>query len=406
MATAFIYSLFFFFGCLHSIFSLDNGLALTPPMGWLAWERFRCVTDCTTYPDSCISENLFLQIADSMVSDGFLAAGYEYVNIDDCYLASTRDSKGNLIPDPVRFPHGLRWLGDQLHSKGLKFGVYEDYGNTTCGGYPGLVGHIANDVKTFINWTADSLKVDSCYMDPNLMDRGFTEIGSCLNQSKRPILYSCSAPYYERVSGLDVHWELYIRICNLWRIFDDIEDSWDSVSKIIDFWAQNQDELVPIAGPGHWNDPDMLIIGDFSLSYTESKSQFAMWAMFAAPLYLSVDLRKYPDWAREIVLNKEIIAVDQDPLGMQARRVYNDPVWGLQVWTRLLVDGQAVALHNHWDYGQPLPISANWTQLGIPSTQLCSVRDLYQHKDMGKFQGIYTDNVPPHGVVMLKLVCV
>jgi len=130
-----------------------------------------------------------------------------------------------------------------------------------------------------------------------------------------------------------------------------------------------------------------------------------MWAMFAAPLYLSVDLRNYPDWARDIVLNKEIIAIDQDPLGMQARRVYHDDVWGPQVWTRLLVDGQAVALHNHLDYGQPLPITANWTLLGLPFSQPCSVRDLYQHKDMGKFQGTYTDTVPPHGVVLLKFVC-
>jgi len=283
--------------------------------------------------------------------------------------------------------------------------VYEDFGNLTCGGYPGLLGHLEDDIQTIAEWGADSLKVDGCYMDPHEMDRGYSKISQLLNQTGRQILFSCSATDYIRGAGLDVHYELYLRICNLWRLYDDIQDDWDSVIHIIDYWGDNQDSLVPAAGPGHWNDPDMILVGDFSYSVTEAKTHFAMWAMLAAPLLLSSDLRNLPDWAEQIILNKEIIAIDQDPLGMQARRVYVDNVWGPQVWYRLLVDGQAVALYNRGDWGAPLPITANWLDIGLNPVQECEIRDLYQHQDLGKFVGNFTASVPPHGVVILMFKC-
>jgi len=139
--------------------ALDNGLARTPPMGWLAWERFRCNTDCENDPHNCISERLFMQMADLVISDGYYDAGYRYINIDDCWLAHERDRRGKLQPDATRFPSGIKALGDYVHSKGLKFGIYEDYGNYTCAGYPGILGHLKEDADTFESWGVDYVKV-------------------------------------------------------------------------------------------------------------------------------------------------------------------------------------------------------------------------------------------------------
>jgi len=346
-------------------------------------------------------------MANAMVKLGFKAAGYVYVNIDDCYLANTRDSNDNLVVNATRFPHGLPWLADQFHSQGLKLGVYEDFGSETCEGYPGSEYHIQQDAKTFASWKADSLKMDGCWARVQDMDAGYPSMTKALNQTGRPILYACSWPDYQRLSNYPINWPLIQRSCNYWRLFDDIQDSWDSVSSIIEFWGANQDTLIANAGPGHWNDPDMLIVGDFSLSYEESKTQFALWAIFAAPLFMSNDLRTLSSKAREILLNTEIIAVNQDPLGQQGRRIYNNN--GLQVWYRVLYDGSfAVVLYNSNTDGIPHRITANFDsmQLGPPSGLSYKVRDLYLHKDMGTFVSTYTASVPVHGVVMLKVTAI
>ncbi|KAG1698136.1 Alpha-N-acetylgalactosaminidase [Nymphon striatum] len=181
---------------------LDNGLARTPPMGWISWARFGCTTDCKTHPDGCINEKLFLTMANLMAKEGFRELGYEYVNIDDCYLAKTRNAKGELQADPLRFPNGLPYLAKKIHELGLKFGVYEDYGTKTCGGYPGILGHLQKDAETIKSWGADMLKLDGCNVKISMMNKGYPEMGEYLNKTGRPILYSCSWPDYQRATGM------------------------------------------------------------------------------------------------------------------------------------------------------------------------------------------------------------
>ncbi|XP_046860620.1 alpha-N-acetylgalactosaminidase-like isoform X2 [Xenia sp. Carnegie-2017] len=306
---------------LHRIECLDNGLSLTPPMGWMAWERFRCNTDCKNFPDTCISEKLFMNMADRMAEDGFRDAGYEFISIDDCWMEKTRDSKGRLQADKERFPSGIKALADYIHSKKLKLGIYADYGTHTCAGYPGSIDNMVLDAQTFANWTVDYLKFDGCYSDPKTMSSGYPKMTKALNATKRPIVFSCSWPAYWNPKP---DYMVVAKYCNLWRNYNDIQDSWDSVVDIIDYYAANQEELIKAAGPGHWNDPDELIIGDFSLSFEQSKSQFAIWSIMASPLIMSNDLRSLTPRFRDILLNKEVIAVNQDKLGVQGKRVFKD----------------------------------------------------------------------------------
>ncbi|CAL4063341.1 unnamed protein product, partial [Meganyctiphanes norvegica] len=269
--------------------SLDNGLALTPPMGWLAWERFRCNVDCDNDPDNCIHENLFMQHADILAKEGYAELGYDIISLDDCWMSMDRDADGKLQGDPKRFPSGIKALADHVHSRGLTFGIYEDYGTHTCGGYPGIIDNLELDANTFAEWDVDYVKLDGCYADPHIMDEGYPEFGGYLNKTGRPMIYSCSWPDYQIATGLKPNWSLIIENCNLWRNYNDIQDTWDSVTTIINHYGDIQDELIANAGPGHWNDPDMLIIGNFGLSHEQSRSQMAIWAILAAPLLMSVN---------------------------------------------------------------------------------------------------------------------
>jgi len=212
---------------------LENGLARTPPMGWLAWERFRCNTDCANDPHNCISERLFRQMADLVVSDGYQEVGYSYINVDDCWLAHTRDRRGRLQADSLRFPSGMKNLADYVHSKGLKFGIYEDYGNFTCAGYPGILGHLETDANTFAEWDVDYVKLDGCYSLPTDMDRGYPEFGYYLNRTGRPMLYACSWPVYQHYSGMTVSYvfSYCIQCCQLW-VFNYL---FDYISKTANF---------------------------------------------------------------------------------------------------------------------------------------------------------------------------
>jgi alpha-galactosidase len=182
--------------------TLDNGLALTPPMGWMHWQRFRCLVDCDAYPDECINEKLFRSMADHLAADGYLEAGYEYLIIDDCWASKERDDQGRLQPNATRFPNGIKALADYVHSKGLKFGIYGDYGTKTCAGYPGSYGHLETDAKTFAEWEVDYLKLDGCYADVDNLEQGYIEMGRYLNQTGRPIVYSCSWPAYQEPLGI------------------------------------------------------------------------------------------------------------------------------------------------------------------------------------------------------------
>ncbi|CAH0696001.1 unnamed protein product [Spodoptera exigua] len=402
-------TLIFLVGVSSSL-ALDNGLALTPPMGWLTWERFRCITDCKKYPNECISENLIKRTADLMVNEGYLDAGYEYLGIDDCWLEKKRGPDGRMVPDKERFPNGMKAVADYIHSKGLKFGMYEDYGNLTCAGYPGVLGNERLDIQTFVDWEIDYLKLDGCYINPSAMDSGYPAFGKMLNDTGRQILYSCSWPAYQEDAKMLPDYSAIAEHCNMWRNWDDIEDSWVSLTKIMNWFGDNQDRLAQHAGPGHWNDPDMLLIGNFGLTEDQARVQMAVWSILAAPLLMSVDLATIKPEFKAILLNKDVIAVNQDPLGKQGLRVWKKTDRGvrsrLEIWNRKLHDGAyAVAFVSQRDDG--IPYAANFTdnEMQLPKGTY-EVQDLY--KDEGVRQWNSEDNfevrVNPSGVKFYKFI--
>eukprot|EP00759_Apiculatamorpha_spiralis_P045195 PhF_6_TR42097/c0_g1_i2/m.63543/K01204/NAGA; alpha-N-acetylgalactosaminidase len=363
--------------------ALKNGLALTPPMGWMAWQRFRCITDCANYPNDCVSDALLREQGRILAAD-YLKAGYNGIHIDDCYLAGSRNATtGKLYADPARFPQGMAGLGNYLHSIGIQFALYEDIGTLTCGGYPGILGHFPLDAQTFVEWGGDYLKLDGCYVDNSQMATLYPQMGQILNQTKRPFVYSCSWPAYLNEQQKVQAYPAIQQNCNLWRLFDDIQDSWDSVVSIANYWGDNQDVLTKYAGPGSWNDPDMLIIGGFGLSEDQSQYQMAIWAIIAAPLIMGNDLRQIKQWQKDILLNTEIIAVNQDPLGIQGRRI--TPKQDQEVWSRPLANGDlSVALVNKGiSNGVAWWVEASLSSLGLQGTVYC--RDLYAHAELGAF---------------------
>uniref|UniRef100_A0A2S2QTT3 Alpha-galactosidase n=2 Tax=Sipha flava TaxID=143950 RepID=A0A2S2QTT3_9HEMI len=357
------------FVILHGVNCLENGLALTPPMGWLAWQRFRCITDCEMYPDECISEKLFMNVADLLVSEGYAEFGYKYVIVDDCWLATNRSNDGKLLADNKRFPSGIKALSDYVHSKGLKFGLYQNWGEKTCAGYPGVSGHEEQDAQQFAEWGVDYVKLDGCYSDIRDMEKGYAEFGKHLKNTGRPIVYSCSWPAYQEGKGMPINYTALVEHCNLWRNYGDIDDSWTSVMDIADYFALKQEFWAPFAGPGHWNDPDMLLIGNFGLTVDQSKAQMAIWAILAAPLLMSNQLSAVRPEFKEILLNKGIIDVNQDALGIQGKRVFREH--NIDIWTRPIEPvyrGQysyAVAFVSRRADGAPYPYKITLEDLGM-----------------------------------------
>ncbi|XP_013069940.2 alpha-galactosidase A-like isoform X3 [Biomphalaria glabrata] len=367
--------------------ALDNGLALAPPMGWLSWERFRCNVDCVNDPDNCISERLFMKVADLMVSEGFKDAGYEYVNIDDCWLAKERDSNGRLVADPDRFPSGIKALANYIHSKGLKLGIYEDFGSKTCAGYPGSEFYMELDAQTFADWDVDMLKFDGCNSDPKDMPYGYPVMQFFLNKTGHPMVFSCEWPLYEWAHRLPVsNYGNIAKVCNLWRNYVDVTDSWESVLSIIDFYGQNTGNFSYYAKPGAWNDPDMLVVGDFGLSIYQQKAQMAMWALFASPLMMSFDLRSIDPQAKALLLNKNIIAINQDPLGNQAIRLFEVP-GSISVWLKKLSKPGSVAIGvlNKDNEGTPIPYKTSFADLGFKNANGYSMTEAFEGKSMGSY---------------------
>lgn len=388
--------------------ALDNGLALTPPMGWLSWERFTCNINCAEDPDNCINEKLYTDMADLMVSLGLKDLGYEYVNIDDCWMEKTRDSENRLRADATRFPKGIKEIADYIHSKGLKLGIYTDSGSKTCAGYPGSYGFYDTDAETFAEWGVDMLKVDGCYLDPKAMDTLYPLITTALNKTGRPIVFSCSWPAYQVGEGMNPNYKYIAENCNLWRNFDDIEDSWQSVLTIIEFYAQNQEDLIAAAGPGHWNDPDMVIAGNFGLSYDEARAQLALWAIMASPLLMSNDLRSIKPEFLSLLKNKDVIEVNQDPLGIMGKRIYNNN--SIQIWTRpispISSNGKysfAVVFFNNRTLGGPVSVTAQLEYLGLDNLNCYNIHDVFDEMSVNQLcpQNEITLKVNPSGVRMI-----
>ena len=219
-----------------------------------------CNTDCKNNPDSCISEQLYMAMADELVSGGYRDAGYVYVNIDDCWQNRSRDADGKLQADSERFPHGIAWLSDYMHTRGLKLGIYTDYGSATCEGYPGTdLAHQEVDAKTFAEWKVDSVKVDGCNSNSSTMNDAYPRFGDFLNATGRPMLYSCSWPDY---LNDHVNFSYVGEKCNLWRMYRDIYSQWPIIEQIIEFYGDQAELIQPVAGPGRWNDADQLTVGD------------------------------------------------------------------------------------------------------------------------------------------------
>ncbi|HEY7370557.1 MAG TPA: glycoside hydrolase family 27 protein [Polyangia bacterium] len=370
----------------------SGALGATPPMGWNSWNTFQCN----------LSESLIKGIADVIVSSGMKDVGYQYVNLDDCWMDG-RDASGKLRWNTSKFPAGIPALADYVHGKGLKIGIYEVPGNTTCVGiYGGIstsvavgsLGHETTDAQTFASWGIDYLKYDKCTAPL----AGFAVMRDALKASGRPIFYSINPGDGTGCPPNSCSINLPT-IANMWRIGFDINASWSSVVGLVD---QNAN-LYSYAGPGHWNDPDMLEVGNSGLSDTEGRAHFSMWALMAAPLIAGNDLRSMSAATKTTLINSEVIAVDQDPLGQQGRLVAS-PGTNLQVWSRTLAgtNTRAVVLLNRG--AAAASIAVQWSALGIPAGA-ATVRDLWAHSDLGSFTGSYTaSSVPSHGVVMLKVI--
>jgi alpha-galactosidase len=353
-------------------------LALTPPMGWNSWNKFGCD----------VSEQLIRETADAVVSTGMKDAGYQYVNIDDCWQVS-RDDAGNIVADAERFPSGIKALADYVHSKGLKLGIYTDAGRMTCQKRPGSYEHEGQDIQTYAAWGIDYVKIDWCYaegLDPEVQ---YPKFRDAIARSGRPIVFSiCNW-------GVKAPWTWGPKTGNLWRTTGDISDDYDRMS-VIGF---GQNGLEKFAGPGHWNDPDMLEVGNGKMKTDEYRTHMALWAILAAPLLAGNDLRRMPEDTKAILMNPEIIAVDQDAKGVQGHRVWDEGP--LEIWVKPLADGsKAAGLFNRGESSLKITLHFNQIAAGAKA----KLRDLWEHRDLGSFENTYTAEVPKHGVVMLKVM--
>ena len=359
-----------------------NGLAQTPPMGWNSWNHFGDKVDEQTVRES----------ADAMVSSGLAAAGYLYINIDDCWEGS-RDAQGAIVPN-AKFPD-MKALADYVHQRGLKLGIYSSPGPRTCGGYEGSYGHEEQDAKTYAAWGIDYLKYDWCsaarvYADSSVQ-AAYQKMGRALAQCGRPIVYSLCE------YGMGDVWKWGPQVgANLWRTTGDISDNWKSMSEI----GFNQSRLASYAAPGHWNDPDMLEIGNGGMSATEYRTHFSLWCMLAAPLMAGNDLRTMSAETREILANREVIAIDQDVMGRQGERLANRD--GIEIWAKPLRDGsRAIGVFNRNKSAQTVQLT--WKELGLTAKPK-ALRDLWQHCDLTPAADGYSAPVPAHGVLLLRVV--
>ncbi len=376
--------------CIAPILGQKDQIAATPPMGWNSWNYFHSnVTDADVRA-----------AADAIVSSGMRDAGYIYVNIDDTW-EGPRNAQGEITSNS-KFPD-MKALGDYIHSKGLKFGIYSSPGPTTCARYPGSYGHEQQDANTYAKWGVDYLKYDLCSYGTimrneshgdqqvawTMMRQAYEKMHQALLRTGRPILFSfCQY-------GRDAVWEWGAEAGgNTWRTGTDIQDSWISMTDI----GFSLSGLERYAGPGHWNDPDMLEIGNGHMRPDEYRVHMSLWAMLAAPLLAGNDLSHMSSDTLSILINKEVIAVDQDALGKQGYRVSN--IGPFEVWVKPLSHGEkAVALFNRSE--DAFPMTVELKAVGFRGS--AKARDLWTHQDLGIIRGSYTATVPRHGVVMLRL---
>jgi len=374
-------------------------LAKTPPMGWNSWNKFGCN----------VNENMIREMADAMVSSGMKAAGYQYINIDDCWHGQ-RDSLGFIHPDYDRFPSGMKALADYIHSLGLKFGIYSDAGWKTCAGKPGSRGHEYQDAQQYARWGVDYLKYDWCNTEGLNAEGAYLTMRDALYAAGRPIVFSICE------WGENKPWEWGKNIGNLWRttgditaVFEGIVDhgTWSSLGilRILDL----QEGLRIHAAPGHWNDPDMLEVGN-GMAVNEDRAHFSMWCMLAAPLIAGNDLRNMSSDTREILTNKEVIAINQDSLGIQGfKYAVKD---SLEIWFKPLVKADwAMCVLNRSHAARKLTFQ--WKEEKVTDSfsgrelqadrNLFRIKNLWTNKDLGTTKKMLTADVPGYDVLVLRL---
>lgn len=379
-----------------------EGLADTPQMGWNSWNKFA----------GNINEEMIREMADAMVEEGLLDAGYEYLNMDDCWHGK-RDSLGFIHPDPARFPSGIKALADYVHSKGLKFGIYSDAGRKTCGGRPGSFGHEYQDAITYANWGIDYLKYDWCETENINPIGAYTLMRDALREAGRPIFFSMCE------WGNSKPWTWASEVGHSWRTTGDIAMVFEkgekpsyahTILEILDM----QEGLRKYAGPGHWNDPDMLEVGN-GLPVNEDRAHFTMWCMLAAPLILGNDIRNMTQETKDIILNKDVIAIDQDPLGVQGLKLRAEN--GLEFWFKPLSDEcWAFCILNRGAEDQEYTI--DWQEFNFTDdevsklstsfdSKIYEIKDLWEKNEKKQKKGTtkksLTVTIPTHDVVLYRL---
>jgi alpha-galactosidase len=365
--------------------ALENGLARTPPMGWNAFYSLGCRVD----------EGVARETADALQATGMADAGYRYVILDDCWMSHSRNASGELRAQRDRFPHGIAALADYVHARGLKLGLYLDAGTHTCAYFTGSAGHLTQDVRTIAAWGVDYLKVDWCFAGTQLARRTYSHISRTLKATGRPIVFSVSS------WGHYTPWAWGRSVANLWRVSGDLDwdkppvHPWQAMLAAVDIDAG----LARYAGPGSWNDLDMLPVGAPRLSTREMRSAFSLWSILAAPLVAGNDVRTMPDATRDILTNSEIIAVDQDRAGLQGTRVAASG--GREVWVRRLAGGdRAVLFFNRGAREQPIGLDLR--RAGLPRARHYRARELWTGRTRVVARAIRV-RVPRHGVVLFRV---
>ncbi|MGA8153726.1 MAG: glycoside hydrolase family 27 protein [Terriglobales bacterium] len=352
-------------------------LARTPPMGWNSWNHFACE----------VSAAVVRAQADAMVTSGMKSVGYTYILIDDCWQG-TRDAAGYIRPN-AKFPD-MKALADYVHSKGLKIGIYSSPGPKTCGGYTGSYGHEEQDAQTYADWGMDYLKYDLCSYD-GMGDQvaAYKKMGDALKKTGRSMVYALCQ------YGMQKGWEWAASVGgNLWRTDDDIRDEYYTMAEL----GFGQNGLEQFAGPGHWNDPDMLEVGNGGMTADEYRTHMSLWCILAAPLITGNNLAAMDSTTQDLLTNPEVISIDQDLLGVQGHRIKQEGP--LEVWVKPLKDGSAaVGLFNRgWG---AMPVTLDFRDVGLGNSVL--VRDVWAKKDLGTFQEKFTATVPQHGAVLIQV---
>ncbi len=362
--------------------ALPDGQALTPPMGFNNWNSTHCRAE--------FNEAMVKGVADKFLSAGLKEAGYQYVNLDDCWALPQRDASGNLVPDPVRFPNGIKAVADYVHSKGLKFGIYTSAGTKTCDtqGFPGGLGHERQDANLFASWGVDYLKYDNCNNQGVDAKQRYRTMRDALQATGRQIVFSICE------WGENSPWTWASDTGHLWRTTGDIADNWSSMLSIM----KRNLALFQYAGPGRWNDPDMLEVGNGGMTDTEYRTHFSLWSIMAAPLLIGSDLRTASQATLDILKNTDVIAVDQDRLGIQGKEVKASG--GTHVIVKPLANGdKAVALFNENPWSST--IGTNLTEIGFGAGTY-QVKDLWS-KATSTTTGSISASVPAHATVMYRL---